>query len=81
MRKKLNSGRPSTGFKHNFNNNVMNININFFNIDMNRRFLAPEINPLNSNDIDYNKENNNDDKIKKNRERRRREQLKKKNQQ
>ena len=66
MRKKLNSGRPSTGFKHNFNNNVMNININFFNIDMNRRFLAPEINPLNSNDNDYNKENNNDDKIKKN---------------
>ena len=44
----------------------MNININFFNIDMNRRFLAPEINPLNSNDIEYNKENNNDDKIKKN---------------
>ena len=43
-----------TGFKPTFNNNsnVMNININFYNIDMNRRFLAPEINPLNSNDIE-----------------------------
>ena len=54
---KLNSGRPSTGFKPNFNNNVMNININFFNIDMNRRFLAPEINPLNSIDNEFNREN------------------------
>ena len=58
IQKKLNSGRPSTGFKPNFNNNVMNININFFNIDMNRRFLAPEINPLNSNDNETNKDKN-----------------------
>ena len=52
--KKTNNGRPLTGFKPTFNNNsnVMNININFYNIDMNRRFLAPEINPLNSNDIE-----------------------------
>ena len=52
--KKSNNGRPLTGFKPTFNNNsnVMNININFYNIDMNRRFLAPEINPLNSNDIE-----------------------------
>ena len=58
IHKKINSGRPSTGFKPNFNNNVMNININFFNIDMNRRFLAPEINPLSSNDNENNRENN-----------------------
>ena len=58
IQKKLNSGRPSTGFKPNFNNNVMNININFFNIDMNRRFLAPEINPLNINDNENNREHN-----------------------
>ena len=56
INKKINSGRPSTGFKPNFNNNVMNININFFNIDMNRRFLAPEINPLNSNENEVNRE-------------------------
>ena len=57
--KKLNN-RPLTGFKPNLNNNsnVMNININFYNIDMNRRFLAPEINPLNSNDIENFKEKN-----------------------
>ena len=55
VQKRLNSGRPMTGFKSNFNNNVMNININFFNIDMNKRFLAPEINPLNLNDIDKDK--------------------------
>ena len=61
IHKKMNSGRPSTGFKPNFKNNVMNININFFNIDMNRRFLAPEINPLNLNDI----ENNKDPQVKK----------------
>ena len=35
----------------------MNININFFNIDMNRRFLAPEINPLNSNENEINRDN------------------------
>ena len=57
IHKKLNSGRPSTGFKPNFNNNIMNININFFNIDMNRRFLAPEINPLNSNENEINRDN------------------------
>ena len=62
IHKKINSGRPSTGFKPYFNNNVMNININFYNIDMNKRFLAPEINPLNSNDND----NNNNDPIKNN---------------
>ena len=57
--KRLNN-RPLTGFKPTFNNNsnVMNININFYNIDMNRRFLAPEINPLHSNDIENFKEKN-----------------------
>ena len=64
MRKKLNSGRPSTGFKQSYNNNVMNININFFNIDMNRRFLAPEINPLYSNDNEHKRDNNNNNNIK-----------------
>ena len=57
FQKKFNSGRPSTGFKPNIKNNVMNININFFNIDMNRRFLAPEINPLYSIDNENNREN------------------------
>ena len=52
--------RPMTGM--NSKSNVMNININFYNIDMNKRFLAPNINPLNVNDInndneDYNKNN------------------------
>ena len=44
----------------------MNININFFNIDMNRRFLAPDVNPLYSNDNEYNSDNtnNNNDNIK-----------------
>ena len=37
--------RPMTGIKTQINNNVMNININFYNIDMNKRFLIPEINP------------------------------------
>ena len=37
--------RPMTGIKPQINNNVMNININFYNIDMNKRFLIPEINP------------------------------------
>ena len=56
--KRVNNGRPLTGFKPNFNNNsnVMNININFFNIDMNRRFLAPDINPLHSNEFENIKE-------------------------
>ena len=46
--------RPLTGFKPNFNSNnsnVMNININFYNIDMNKRFLIPEMNPYNQDDI------------------------------
>ena len=66
VRKKFNSGRPSTAFKPKYNNNVMNININFFNIDMNRRFLAPDVNPLYSNDNEYNSDNtnNNNDNIK-----------------
>ena len=52
--------RPLTGLKPNFSNNsnVMNININFFNIDMNRRFLAPEVNPLHSNEFENLKEKN-----------------------
>ena len=53
--------RPLTGFKPNFNSNnsnVMNININFYNIDMNKRFLAPEINPLHSNEFESLKEKN-----------------------
>ena len=36
----------------------MNININFYNIDMNKRFLAPEINPLHSNEFESLKEKN-----------------------
>ena len=58
--KKSNNSRPLTGYKPNLNNNsnVMNININFFNIDMNRRFLAPDINPLNSNEFESTKEKN-----------------------
>ena len=53
MNKKISNGRPLTSIKsRSGNNNVMNININFFNIDMNRRFLAPEINPLHSNEIE-----------------------------
>ena len=43
--KKLNY-RPMTGINPKINNNIMNININFFNIDMNKRFLIPEINPI-----------------------------------
>ena len=39
--------RPMTGVKTQINNNVMNININFYNIDMNKRFLIPELNPYN----------------------------------
>ena len=40
-----------TGFHPQINNNVMNININFYNIDMNKRFLIPEMNPYNQDDI------------------------------
>ena len=39
-----------TGFHPQINNNVMNININFYNIDMNKRFLIPEMNPYNNQD-------------------------------
>ena len=37
--------RPMTGLKHHsqMSNNIINININFYNIDMNRKFLAPNI--------------------------------------
>ena len=45
------SYRPMTGFHPQINNNVMNININFYNIDMNKRFLIPEMNPYNQDDI------------------------------
>ena len=45
------SHRPMTGFHPQINNNVMNININFYNIDMNKRFLIPEMNPFNQDDI------------------------------
>ena len=57
---KKNINRPMTGFHHQINNNVMNININFYNIDMNKRFLIPEINPLkqeNNNIKNENKDN------------------------
>ena len=57
---KKNINRPMTGFHPQINNNVMNININFYNIDMNKRFLIPEINPLkqeNNNVKNENKDN------------------------
>ena len=57
---KKNINRPMTGFHPQINNNVMNININFYNIDMNKRFLIPEINPLkqeNNNIKNENKDN------------------------
>ena len=57
---KKNINRPMTGFHHQINNNVMNININFYNIDMNKKFLIPEINPLkqeNNNVKNENKDN------------------------
>ena len=51
------SYRPLTGIKPQINNNVMNININFYNIDMNKRFLIPEINPYySSNELVNNKD-------------------------
>ena len=40
-----------TGFHPQINNNVMNININFYNIDMNKKFLSPDKNPLNQDDF------------------------------
>ena len=54
------SYRPLTGIKPQINNNVMNININFYNIDMNKRFLIPEINPYYSNN---DRVNNKDEKL------------------
>ena len=44
--------RPMTGLKHHsqMSNNIINININFFNIDMNRKFLAPNIHSYNDKD-------------------------------
>ena len=45
------SFRPMTGVKPQINNNVMNININFYNIDMNKKFLSPDKNPLNQDDF------------------------------
>ena len=50
-RNKKNNNRPMTGFHPQINNNVMNININFYNIDMNKRFLSPDKNPLNQDDL------------------------------
>ena len=63
--KKINY-RPMTGFHPQINNNVMNININFYNIDMNKRFLIPDINPYNQDEHinQNNKENNVKDKNK-----------------
>ena len=53
--------RPMTGFHPQINNNVMNININFYNIDMNKRFLIPGMNPyIQENEI-INKKNKLDD--------------------
>ena len=54
--KKMNF-RPMTGIKPQINNNVMNININFYNIDMNKRFLIPEINPYYSSNENGNGNN------------------------
>ena len=43
INKNPNSFRPMTGFKQNNINNIINININFFNIDMNKKFLYPNL--------------------------------------
>ena len=44
INKNPNTFRPMTGIKqNNINNNIINININFFNIDMNRKFLSPNL--------------------------------------
>ena len=51
---KKNNIRPMTGFHSQINNNVMNININFYNIDMNKKFLIPEMNPYNTEQHDNN---------------------------
>ena len=59
---KKNTFRPMTGFHPQINNNVMNININFYNIDMNKRFLIPEINPY-KQDNDNNIKNETEDNL------------------
>ena len=55
--------RPMTGFHPQINNNVMNININFYNIDMNKRFLIPEINPYKQDIDDNNYKNETEDNL------------------
>ena len=61
---KKNTYRPMTGFHPQINNNVMNININFYNIDMNKRFLIPEINPYKQDNKDNkNNKNENEDNL------------------
>lgn len=45
---KSRTSRPMTASQMN-RNNVINININFYNIDMNKRFLNPNSNPLELN--------------------------------
>ena len=50
-----------TGFHPQINNNVMNININFYNIDMNKRFLIPGMNPYGQENEIINKKNKIDD--------------------
>ena len=51
--------RPMTGIKPQLNNNIMNININFYNIDMNKKFLIPEINLYNPDLVTGNENQNN----------------------
>ena len=60
---KKNTFRPMTGFHPQINNNVMNININFYNIDMNKRFLIPEINPYKQDKDDKNSKNETEDNL------------------
>ena len=57
------SYRPMTGFHPQINNNVMNININFYNIDMNKRFLIPGMNPYNHENEIINKKNKLEDSL------------------
>ena len=54
MKTKFGTSRPGTAFitrqtkdEDNQKNNIINININLYNIDMNRRFLDPNLNPNN----------------------------------
>ena len=60
---KKNTFRPMTGFHPQINNNVMNININFYNIDMNKRFLIPEINPYKQDKDNKNIKNETEDNL------------------